>query len=149
MELTGLSSEVIFMSHAAPFRTHAGFPGSETHVVTVALTTVDSSTSDLFTLPLQAGYVYVFDIMVVYKGIDVPTTSGFVIRTTSAWRDGTDPADQEVLSSFGRVAGVTGSAQTVSVAVEDNNFRVTVDGRSDTDINWAGTIRYQAISVTT
>ena len=130
-------------------KTHAAYPGSEAKTITTALTTVDSSTVDLFVVPLTASFKYVFMITVVYVGIDVTDTSGFVIRTTHAWRDGAGDADQEggvVVSSFGRVAGVTGSAQTVSVAVTGTNFRVTVDGRNDTDINWIGKLEYVAVN---
>lgn len=123
-------------------KTHADFAGSEFVTTTAAVQTTTGSATDLWATTLADNTLYWVEISVIGRdtaGVD----RAYYVRTFYAYRQGGGAVLGNIVYL---ISEETSSAWDVTVTTSTNDIKIQVTGAGSTTINWAGTVKMQAVS---
>lgn len=125
---------------------HNNFAGSGKYETTAAVETDDNTITNLYTKTLSDNTVYYYHIDIVARRSDSGTENGRFTREFLVYRQGAGAATLGASTVTPWTDEQLTMAGTITVDVNVNDIRVRVTGENTKTIQWAATIRYQAVS---
>lgn len=129
-------------------KTHSGYRGSETRTITAATTTTDATTTTIATISGSAGGPgTVYWVEGFFTGHNGTNTFGMAQRHACFYVNsaGTSVNQQGSTNNTVSIGQFPGS-WSASLSTSGANIIATVTGQGGTTIDWAVTLRYQAVS---
>jgi hypothetical protein len=141
-----MTGSLAITSGVVSVKSHGGYAGSDYTVVTAAVQTTDNSTVTAHTLPLEEGYAYIFESLVVGRKasggtfrIRAEINRGCTYRNVGGSAVLVSTVDNTLSRSL------SAGGYDIVVNVSGNDLIVTVNGDAGETVNWVSTLRYQKI----
>ena len=125
-------------------KSHANYPNSGSNRETAAVTTTNDAVTTLWSKTLNDATVYRMYVGIVARRSDSGTENGIFERVFKVYRQGAGAVLGTVTTPW--ADDQTTMAGLITIDVSSNDIRVRVTGEAAKTFEWAGEIKYQAIS---
>jgi len=130
-------------------KSHNNFTGSGRVQRTNAIQTTDNTTTDILTEAINDNTSVWFSVRVIARYENTGTEKNFWFQATGGVRRNNGSGATLIGTAFGAQDDEGSPGYSVTIDTNGNSLRIRVTGGATETVNWAATIEYQGISLST